>query len=142
MRLLVLGAFVFTILLAQAKPNFSGTWTLAASDSPAAAGGVKAIVVALTQTDTTLTIKSGDQTQVFPLDGSESTMKVPGPTGPRDLRLLARWEGARLVLEQRTETTSILTTVNLSDDGNQLALETVARTPQGEGREKQIFTKS
>src|SRR5687767_7481752 len=47
MRLLVLGAFVFTILLAQAKPNFSGTWTLAASDSPAAAGGVKAIVVAL-----------------------------------------------------------------------------------------------
>jgi hypothetical protein len=138
----VVVALVFAVLLVQAKPNFSGTWTLAASDSPAATGGVKAIAVVLTQTDTTLTLKSGDQTQVFPLDGSETTMKLPGPTGPRDLRLLAHWEGARLVLEQRTETTSIITTVSLSNDGNELTVETVAQTPQGEGREKQIFKKS
>jgi hypothetical protein len=142
MRLLILGAMAFAVLFVQAKPNFSGTWILASSDSPAAAAGVKAAVVVLTQNDTTLTLKNGEQTQVFPLDGSETTMKVPGPTGPRDLRLRARWEGAQLVVEQRTETTSILTTVSLSNDGNELTVETVAQTPQGEGREKQLFKKS
>jgi len=41
-------------------------------------------------------------------------------------------EGARLLVEQRTATTSIMQTVSLSDDGNELTVETVARTPQGE----------
>ena len=37
-----------------------------------------AIVVVLTQTDTTLTLKSGDQAQVFPLDGSENERAILG----------------------------------------------------------------
>ena len=142
MKLFICGAMAFAVLFVQAKPNFSGTWTLAASDSPAAAAGVKAVVVVLAQTDTTLTLKNADQTQVFPLDGSEITMTVPGPNGPRDLRLRGRWEGARLVVEQRTATTSIDTTMTLSDDGNELTVETVAKGPQGEAREKQLFKKS
>jgi hypothetical protein len=45
-------------------------------------------------------------------------------------------------VEQRTETTSIVTTVSLSSDGKELTVETVAQGPQGGGREKQIFKKS
>jgi hypothetical protein len=142
MRLLFVGVLAFGVLFVQPKPNFSGTWTLATSDSPAAAAGVKAVVVVLTQTDSTLRLKNGDQTLVFPLDGSETTMKVPGPTGPRDLRLRTRWEGAQLVVEQRTATTSINTSVTLSEDGNELTVETTVQTPQEEHREKQLFKKS
>lgn len=142
MQLLALGAVLAGGLLsAQAKPNFSGTWTLASSDAPEAAAGVKAVVVVLTQTDSTLTLRNGVQTVVFPLDGSESTIKGPGPTGP-DVTVRTRWEGAQLLVEQRTATTAINTTVSLSDDGNELTVETVAQGPQGEHREKQLFRKS
>jgi hypothetical protein len=142
MRLLFVGVLAFGVLFVQPKPNFSGTWTLASSDSPAATAGVKAVVVVITQTDSTLTLKNGEQAIVYPLDGSETTMKVPGPTGPRDLRLRTRWEGVQLVVEQRTATTSINTTVTVSDDGNELTVETVVRTPQGDNRERQLFKKS
>ena len=143
MKLLALGAVLAVgVLAVQVKPNFSGTWTLAGSDSPAAAAGVKAVVVVLTQTDSTLTLKNGGQTLVFPLDGSETTMKVPGPTGPQDLRLRTRWDDAQLVVEQRTAITSINTIVTLRDDGNELTIETVAQTPNGKQREIQVFKKS
>ena len=133
MQLLAFGAVLAAGLLsAQAKPKFSGTWTLASSDSPAAAAGVKAVVVVLTQTDSTLTLNNGDQTVVFPLDGSERTIKATGPTGP-DVRVRARWEGTRLVVEQRTETTLINTTVSLSAGGNELTIDTVAQTPKESG---------
>jgi hypothetical protein len=102
---------------------------------------VPKVVVVLTQTDSTLTLNNGDQTLVYPLDGAESTIKGPGPTG-RDVRVRTRWEGTQLVVEQRTATTSINTIVTLSDDGNELTVETVAQTPQGEGREKQLFKKA
>jgi signal transduction histidine kinase len=141
MKLLLLGALAFAVLVDQPKPNFSGTWIL---DSSTAAGSnaVPKVVVVLTQTDSALTLKNGDLTLVFPLDGSETTIKNPGSTGPRDMRVRARWEGGRLVVDQRTEATSINVTVSLSDDGNELTVETVAQTPQGEGREKQVFKKS
>src|SRR5262245_53538011 len=49
---LALGAMLAAGLLsAQTKPDFSGTWTLVSSDSPAADAGVKTVVVVLTQTD-------------------------------------------------------------------------------------------
>ena len=141
MRFLTLGAMALAVLFAQLKPDFSGTWTLVSSDSPAAAAGVKAVVVVLTQADSTLTLRNGDQTVVFPLDGTESTVKGPGPNGP-DVSLRTRWEGARLVVEQDTATTSIRTILSLGEDGKELTVETVAQGPQGEHREKQLFKKS
>jgi hypothetical protein len=141
MKLLIVGAMT-ALLSVQGKPDFSGTWTLASSNSPAAAAGVKPVVVVLTQTASTLTLKNGDQSLVFPLDGSETTTKTQGSSAPQDVKIRTRWEGARLVVEQRTATTAIDTTVSLSDDGGELTVETVAKTPQGEGREKQLFKKS
>ena len=143
MRLLGrLGALAFAILLVQAKPNFTGTWTLASSGDSGPNAAARVVVVVITQNDSTLTLKTGDQTLVWQLDGSETTMKIPGPTGPQDLRLRARLEGAGLLVEQRTATTSIIQTVTLSDDGNELTVETVAQTPQGEQRGRQLFKKS
>ena len=124
-------ALVFAVLLAQAKPNFTGTWTLDSSSDSGPNQAARVVVVVITQNESTLTLKTGDQTLVWQLDGSETTMKIPGPTGPQDLRLRARLEGARLLVEQRTATTSIIQTVSLSDDGNELTVETVVQTPQG-----------
>ena len=121
---LALGAVLAVGLLsAQAKPNFSGTWTLVSSDAPEAASGVKRTVVVLTQTDSALTLRNENvaQTSVFPLDGSESIIKGPGRP---DVTVRTRWEGAQLVVEQRTPTTAMITTVRLSDDGNELTVET------------------
>ena len=42
------------------------------------------------------------------------------------------------MVEQRTETNSIDTTVSLSDDGNELTVETVARTPEREGEKASL----
>ena len=142
MRLLGLGALVFAVLLVQAKQNFTGTWRLDSSGDSGPNAAARVVVVVITQNDSTLTLKTGDQTLVWQLDGSETTMKIPGPTGPQDLRLRARLEGAGLLVEQRTATTSIIQTVTLSDDGNELTVETVAQTPQGEQRGRQLFKKS
>jgi hypothetical protein len=140
MRLPILGALVFGVLLIQGKPDFSGTWTLdngAGGSDPTAK-----MVVVIAQTDTTITLSFGDRTLSMPLDGSEATMKVSGPAGPQDLTLRARWDGARLMVEQRTATTSIVQTVSLSNDGSELTVETVAHVPGGEKRATQRFKKS
>jgi hypothetical protein len=142
MQLLALGAVLAVgVLSAQIKPNFSGTWTLVSSDAKEPAAGVKRFVVILTQTDSALTLRNenGAQTSVFPLDGSESTIK--GTNGP-DVTVRTRWEGAQLVVEQRTPATVITTTVRLSDDANELTVETVAQGPGRDHREKQLFRKS
>jgi hypothetical protein len=141
MRIAIAG-MIAALLFVQAKPDFSGTWVLTSSDAPAAAAGVKPTVVVLTQTDSALTLRNGDQMMVFPLDGSESAMKLQGPMAPQDLTIRTRWEGAQLVVEQRTATTSIATTVALNADGSELTVSTVAKGPQGEGREKQLFKRS
>jgi hypothetical protein len=142
MQLLAFGAVLAVGLLsAQIKPNFSGTWTLVSSDAREIAADAKRFVVTLDQTDTALTMRNekGAPTSVFPLDGSESTIK--GVNGP-DVTVRTRWEGAQLVVEQRTETSTISTTVRLSDDGNELTVETVAEGPGEKHREKQLFRKS
>jgi hypothetical protein len=108
----------------------------------AATAGAKPVVVVLTQTDSALTLQNGDQTLLFPLDGSEIISKTQGSGAPLDLKIRTRWEGARLVVEQRTVVTAIDTTVSLSADGSELTVETIAKTPQGEGREKQLFKRS
>ena len=141
-RLALVGAVLAVGLLsAQTKPNFSGTWTLVSSDAREPAADVKRFVVILDQTESALTLRNekGDPTSVFPLDGSESTIK--GTNGP-DVTVRTRWEGAQLVVEQRTPTTAIITTVRLSDDRNELTVETLAEGPEGDHRETQLFRKS
>jgi hypothetical protein len=137
----MLAAMVSAGLSVQAKPNFAGTWELKSSDSPAAVGA-KPVVVTLTQTESALTVKNGDQAVVFQLDGSETMAKTKGSSTPEDLGVRAWWEGASIVVQQRTATASNKTTITISPDGKELTIDTIAATPQGERREKQVFKKS
>jgi hypothetical protein len=140
MTIPALGALVFAALLVQSKPNFSGTWTLVSS-SEAGANPLPKVVSVVTQTDDTLTLKNGDLTLSWRLDGSETMITNPGPNGPVNVRIRARLEGGRMIVEQHG-TIPIVQTVSLSADGNEMTIETVMQTPQGERRETQRFKKS
>ena len=96
---------------AQAKPNFSGKWTLmpdtatvqlqGISPGGAEMGGL-AGEATITQDDKTLTVKRmtpnmGEMTSIFNLDGTEtySTVNVQGQAIP--LTMKTRWEGSKLI---------------------------------------------
>jgi hypothetical protein len=139
---LALILLVVAAVAGQPKPNFSGRWTLDNSNV-SGSNAAAPVVFVIAQDENTLTLKAGDQVVLMvALDGSETTRKVAGPAGPQDLRLRAHWEGSQLVIETSTATGSTTQTVSQSADGNELTVETVARTPQGEQRERQLFKKS
>ncbi|MDO8677607.1 MAG: hypothetical protein Q7R30_03460 [Acidobacteriota bacterium] len=134
--------FLVVAVAGQVKPNFSGRWTLDNSNV-SGANAAAPVVFVIAQDENTLTLKAGDQVVLMvTLDGSETTRKVAGPAGPQDLRLRAYWEGSHLVVATSTATGSTTQTVSQSADGNELTVETVARTPQSEQRERQLFKKS
>jgi hypothetical protein len=152
--------------LAQARPDFSGTWTFdeAKSDpSPARGGGggggggrgggrmggMPATAMSIKQTATELTVERttpmGAQTAVYKLDGSESTNTIgPGPATSK-----VSWDGAKLVIA----TTQKMAgrgggemTIEAKDvyslDGNTLVVETARTTPMGTVNRKLVYTKN
>lgn len=139
-------ALVFAFQLVQAKPNFTGTWTRESSSDPGR--NSQPFVTIIVQTDSTITAKNetGVEMMVLQLDGSETTMKIPGPgpgQPPREMRLRARWEGSRLLVEQHTQTVSMFQTMSLSEDGNKVTVETLwQRAGQAEERVVEVFKKS
>ena len=109
----------FVVLQAQARPDFSGQWTLDPASAPAPAGGAgggggrggrgggggagfgQAFTAAQTADALTITRMQGDQTVTltYKLDGSESTNSVPGRGGaPQDQVSKAAWEGSKLAI--------------------------------------------
>ena len=147
-------ALPFTAL-AQAKPDFSGTWTLdqAKSDPPpqrggggggrgAAGGGSGRGMggpVVIKQDANTITI--GEAT--YKLDGSESTVTMQGRGGPQEVKARARLEGSNLVIESTREIQgfSISTKEVRSVQGNEMTVVTTTSTPQGDITRKTVFTK-
>jgi hypothetical protein len=148
--------------VAQAKPDFSGTWTLdqSKSDVGAAAGAgprgrlaeaIAAAKIVITQTPESLVIEQhvaqgGVQTLTYRLDGSESTN--PGPRRG-EIKSRSQWQGATLV----TQSTQTLTTgagqVTLetketrsvdSDGAMVVARETT--TPRGVRKQRLVFRKA
>ena len=96
---------------AQAKPDFSGNWKLAAtnpSNYPGSAGwGVPSPTIVLKQTATEITVASaqygGQLTVVYKLDGSDTIWEAPsatqsGSTAIVKWRTKARWDGNKLIL--------------------------------------------
>lgn len=96
--------------LAQAKPNFSGKWTILPDTAAIPAGispggaemGGLASEATITQDEKTLTIKRatpnmGEFTSIFNLDGSEtySSVNVGGQQIP--LTMKTRWDGKKLI---------------------------------------------
>ena len=132
-RVLLLAATMAVILPfvahAQAKPDFSGTWTLdTAKSDPAPAGrgggGGGAATLTIKQTGTELSIMSegrqGPQTMTYKLDGSESTNQMMGRGGAAAVKPSAA----------------------KSQGGKEMQVETTAQTPNGEQKRKVVYTKS
>src|SRR2546427_927612 len=94
MKRVLLTALIAAVVLpfhvrAQAKPDFSGTWTLDTAKSDPApqgrGGGGGAGPVTIKQTGAELAVTSegrqGPQTMTYKLDGSESSNQVMGRGG-------------------------------------------------------------
>jgi hypothetical protein len=154
-----------TLALAQARPDFSGTWMLdvAKSDLGSARGGGPAgggpsrapspvldakFVIKQTASELSIDQQVGGHSNVttLKLDGSESVN-----TGMRggQLKSKARWDGSRIVVES----TQTMTTPNgertletkevrsLAADGT-MVVERTTQTPRGTRTQKLVFKKT
>ena len=130
MKTLTAGALLLflvpAIALAQAKPDFSGTWVLdvekswsGTMDGPR----LPAETLVVKQTTAALTFEQSEEpgTVVVRLDGEESVKDSPmGRT-----RLRASWEGDRLVMKMEAVAASILSW-SLSADRKVLTVDGAA----------------
>ena len=156
-----------SLVFAQAKTDFSGTWTFdeAKSDpAPARAGGggggggrgggrmggAPATAMTIKQTAAELsmdrTMAQGPQTVVLKLDGTDSQNTIG--MGPATSK--AVWDGPRLVVTT-TQTMqgrggggeiTITSKEIYSVTGNVLTIETTRTTPAGDQTRKLIYTKN
>src|SRR5687768_5772954 len=105
-------------LSAQAKPDFSGKWTLVPGDAAAAPGGggggggrgggrggggggqFCGQECTITQDATTLTVtrttQAGEQKAMYKLDGSESKNTQQGRGGATEVVSKAAWDGSKI----------------------------------------------
>jgi len=106
---------VATVAFAQAKPDFSGTWTPEpAAGAPAGGGapggggggggrGMGGGPMTVKQSATELTVetqgRNGAQTRTYKLDGSESKITM----GQMEATATAKWDGSKLVITTKTE---------------------------------------
>jgi hypothetical protein len=153
--LAMLAALVIPFPVAgQAKPDFSGTWTLdaARSETPPGRGGRggggggggrgAAGPVTIKQGAAEITIGM----LTYKLDGSESVNQVQGRGGMQEVKSRAKLDGANLVIESTRDfggasiTTKEVRT--LGAGGKEMSVQTTLSTPQGDQSFKQIFTKS
>jgi hypothetical protein len=153
---------------AQAKPDFSGSWTMdQAKSDPAPArggggaggggarggggggrgGGGVAMQLTIKQTATALTIDramgQGTQTAVYNLDGSESSNTM----GQGQAKSKAVWDGSKLVITTSQDVTgpngamTVESKEVYSMDGGVLTVENTRNTPNGAQTRKIVYTK-
>jgi hypothetical protein len=139
---------------AQAKPDFSGTWTLDTAKSDPApqgrGGGGGAASVTIKQTGADLAVTSegrqGPQTMTYKLDGSESTNQVMGRGGAQSVKSTAKWDGSSLVIETTRDFNGMSITTKevrrLDNGGKEMIVESATQTPNGEQKRKVVYTKS
>ena len=134
-------------LLAQAKPNFAGKWTM---DAPAAGapaggggrgggfggGGGWGMAPTITQDATTLTVEymGGGQAPapvklVYKLDGTESKNTVQGRGGPAEQVSKAVWDGATLKITTTTANGDQVRVISM--EGAKLAISTTQNGRDG-----------
>jgi len=101
-------AFAASPLVAQAHPDFSGTWLL---DSKSLQMGLTSLTLTVKQDAKTITVDQaaqtsmGDQKQtlVFNLDGTESKNTVTGPMGSIDMLATTTWAGDTLAVTVKAD---------------------------------------
>lgn len=156
----------------QGRPDFTGTWVVDTVDRPERPGGgpggggrregdgggrggpmamlEKGHRIRITQTAERLVVtstgESGEQTNAYALDGSEST----NAAGRGTVRSRTKWEGAALVTEGTRNmegpmgamTLKTREVRSLSDDGRTMTLRTAIETPRGQRTTTVTFVKT
>ncbi len=97
---------IATLAFAQAKPDFSGTWTPEQAADAAGGGGGRGRGMAgpmtVKQSGDTLTIErtrgENTVTETYKLDGTESENKMTGRGGEVVTKSTAKWDGSKLVI--------------------------------------------
>ena len=100
---------VATLAFAQAKPDFSGTWTPDIPADAAAGGGGRGMMggpMTVTHKGDTLTIErtmgENKVTSSYKLDGTESAFKRMGRGGNEvEVKATAKWDGSKLVITEK-----------------------------------------
>src|SRR2546428_98086 len=149
MKRALLLAFAAAVVLpfyarAQAKADFSGTWTLDTAKSDPApqgrGGGGGAASVTIKQTGNELAVTSegrqGPQTMTYKLDGSESTNQVMGRGGAQSVKSTAKWDGSSLVIETTRDFNGMSITTKevrrLANGGKEMHVDDTTPTPSGD----------
>jgi hypothetical protein len=135
---------IATLAFAQAKPDFSGTWTPEAPAAGAAGGaggqgggggrGMGGGPMVVKQTADSLTIEQtrGENkvTSVYKLDGTESENKMTGRGGEVVTKSTAKWDGAKLTISTQRpgqDGAMMTQTQTWSLDGGNLVIERPGR---------------
>jgi hypothetical protein len=156
---LVMAVAITTLVFAQGRPDFSGTWVLDASKSDVGRGSpagrqmpMRTVTLVLKQTSDTLTIQRtvGEQkeTALYKLDGSVSTNKLPSGN---ESQSTAKWVGATLAIKTTAEISdpesgakikADMTDVrSLSADGQVMTVLVTRQTPRGEVKQTLVYNK-
>jgi hypothetical protein len=149
---------------AQAKPDFSGSWTMNPdkSDPPPQRGGGGggggggrmgggggmgggSITIKQTAADIVITMsgRGGERTMTYKLDGSESSNEMPmGRSGDMmTIKSKAHWDGSTLVIDTTRDTPNGPVTSTekrtLSSDGKEMTVVTSI----GDNSRKVVYTK-
>src|SRR5687768_4683006 len=146
---------VATMAFAQAKPDFSGTWTPDAAAAPAPTtgggggggmrgGGGGPMVVKQTATELTIERTMGENkvTQVYKLDGTESENKMMGRGGEMVTKSTAKWDGSKLTISTKStgpDGAERVQTQTWSLEGGNLTIEQAGRDG---AVQKRVFKKT
>jgi hypothetical protein len=144
---------IATMAFAQAKPDFSGTWTPDQAAAPAgggggggARGGGMAGPMTVKQDATTLTVTrtqgENQVVQTYKLDGTESENKMMGRGGEVVTKSTAKWDGSKLTIttQRPGQDGAMMSQVQTwSLEGGNLVIE----SPGREGAmQKRVFKKT
>lgn len=135
---------IATMAFAQAKPDFSGTWTPEQAADAAAGGGQgrggRGMMgpMTVTQSGDTLTIErsmgENKVTQTYKLDGTESENKMMGRGGEMVSKSTAKWDGSKLTITTKQagqDGTERVSTQTWSLEGGNLVIENTRTGREG-----------
>ncbi len=138
----------------DAKPNFSGTWTLDAAKSdfgPAPPPDSLVAVIDHKEPNVKITITQkssmGDLSneRTLTTDGKENVNKMRTMAGDADLKSTSKWEGKKLLTAATTEMQGTAVALNdsweLSEDGKVLTIVREIKTSQGDFATRTVYNK-
>jgi hypothetical protein len=138
----------------DAKPSFSGTWSLDVAKSDfGPAPPPESVVMVIEHKEPNLKVATtqkapqGDTTNESNIttDGKENVNKLRAMGGEQDVKSTTKWNGNTLATARTLDVQGMTIGMNdswaLSDDGKVMTIVREIRTPQGDFATKMVFNK-